>query len=81
MKIRENSGRVVAFSEGGWKTAIDVQRRFLERHKLSVHVVLDVPWDETRTESSYDPLFHISRLNSKEWKGKKNNRCQKIKLG
>ena len=71
MKIRENSGRVVAFSEGGWKTAIDVQRRFLERHKLSVHVVLDVPWDETRTESSYDPLFHISRLNSKEWKGKK----------
>lgn len=71
MKIQEDSGRVVTFSEGGWKTAMNVQKKFFEKHKLSVHVILDVPWDETRTESSYDPLFHISRLKPDEWKGKK----------
>lgn len=70
MKIREDSGRLVAFSEGGWKTAIRAQENFLKKYDLSVHVILDVPWDESRSESSYDPLFHISRLNPEEWKGK-----------
>lgn len=71
MKIRERSGRVVTFSEGGWVSAIRIQKESLKKSELSVHIVLDVPWDESRTENSYDPLFHISRLRSGEWKGKK----------
>lgn len=71
MKIRERSGRVVTFSEGGWVSAIRIQKESLKKGELSVHIVLDVPWDESRTENSYDPLFHISRLRSGEWKGKK----------
>ncbi len=71
MKIRERSGRVVTFSEGGWVSAIRTQKESLKKSELSVHIVLDVPWDESRTENSYDPLFHISRLRSGEWKGKK----------
>ena len=71
MKIRERSGRVVTFSEGGWVSAIRIQKESLKKSELSVHIVLDVPWDESRTENSDDPLFHISRLRSVEWKGKK----------
>lgn len=71
MRIRERSGRVVTFSEGGWVSAIRIQKESLKKSELSVHIVLDVPWDESRTENSYDPLFHISRLRSGEWKGKK----------
>lgn len=71
MKIRERSGRVVTFSEGGWVSAIRIQKESLKKSELSVHIVLDVPWDESQTENSYDPLFHISRLRSGEWKGKK----------
>lgn len=68
--IRIDSGKEISFSEGGWEKAIISQKNFLEKRKLSLHVVLDVPWDESRTENSYDPLFHISRLMLEEWKGK-----------
>ena len=70
-KFREKSGDIISFSEGGWERAIGVQRDLFKKHKLSVHVILDVPWDESRTESSYEPLLHISRLRFEEWKGKK----------
>ena len=71
LSIRGSSGNAISFSEGGWKVAIRSQKRLLDACNLSVHVVLDIPWDESRTESSYDPFFHISRFRPSGWKGKK----------
>lgn len=70
MKIRGDSGEIVAFSNGGLETAIRAQKKTLKKHDISVHVILDVPWDESRSKNSYDPLLHISRLTSEDWKGK-----------
>ena len=71
MKIRADSGDIISFSEGGFKTAIDNQKKLFKKYDLSVHVVLDVPWDESRNVNGYDPLLHISRLRLEDWKGKK----------
>lgn len=70
MGIKEKSGKFLSLSEGGWETAVHLQKNLLSKYALSVHVILDVPWDESRDENSYDPLFHISRLSPKEWQGK-----------
>lgn len=54
-------GKEVRFDQGGWMVALQNMRKAFETSDRSLHVILDVPYDESKTHSNYDPIFHLNR--------------------
>lgn len=71
IKFRDESGKEVSFADGGWKLAIQSLKTRFEGTGRTLHVILDVPWDESETHSNYDPLRRFTRfqttLNEKDF--------------
>ena len=57
-------GNSVSFDRGGWKVALHNLYEAFATSKRTLHVILDVPWDESKTSSNYDPLRRLPRYNT-----------------
>lgn len=66
--VYDVKGNPVRFADD-WK--IDVLkklRKYFEGTGRTLHVILDVPWDESEEGNNFNPLRHISRIYYKELK-------------
>lgn len=60
--VIDDSGKERRFDQGGWEIALNNMRKAFEGSDRSLKVILDVPYDESKTPTNYDPLNRINRL-------------------
>lgn len=66
--IRDEEGNPVRFVENQNVEVLKSLRKYFEGTGRTLHLILDVPWDESDDGSDFDPLHRISRIFPKELK-------------
>lgn len=61
LSVKDTTGKLHRFDQGGWLMAIQNLRQAFEMRERTLHVILDVPYDESKTNSNYDPLRRLVR--------------------
>lgn len=64
--VRDERGMPIRFADNPNIELLKNLRKYFEGTGKTLHVILDVPWDESNEGSDFDPLLHISRIFPKE---------------
>lgn len=64
--VRDENGVPVRFADNSKIELLKELRKYFDGTGKTLHVILDVPWDESNEGKDFDPLLHISRIFPKE---------------
>ena len=64
--MRDENGVPVRFADNSKIELLKELRKYFDGTGKTLHVILDVPWDESNEGKNFDPLLHISRIFPKE---------------